>query len=438
MAKTTGSSSQQNAKKQPPKIEDVKKSFYVDSSYIVETVYPKNVPAYAIVNGSSKQAKIVTGLQITKDTRLIPYPDNKHNIDAGVILLPQKPEDYQSKLDLLNAIQEFIHAYADMPEFWEKIAAHYALMTWVFDLFSAVPYLRFLGDYECGKTRMQDATAFCSCRTVMFSGSATLSPMFRMIEKYKGTLSIDEADFGSSDLDSDVIKMLNVGYRRGGSVWRSDKDKDDYDPMAYNVFSPKILTTRRRFKDEATESRCLTYIVPKDKQIRPDIPIQLVPGANSFFERAQKIRNMCLQWRFDVYRSLIPDLNSPMGMPNRYREVAVPLLTIIEDAQFKSEFIDYLSGEGKTSKQESLMALLIQALQIATKNQISGKVRPGEVASAMIQMAKEDGEQLEITGKAVGDMMRQLRFEPAPRTGSGCHFYFSRTQIDNFVKQFHL
>lgn len=426
----------------PPAIE---RSSYYDDNYLVETVYLRR-PEYAVLNGNNKGVQIVENLKLDSVVTIKPYGDPKRNIESGSILLPQRPIPYKSKAHLLEVIQRLIHDFADMPPFWEQLAAYYALMTWVFDLFGAVPYLRFLGDYECGKTRMQDCVAHCSYKTVVFSGSSTLSPMFRMIEMYKGTLSIDEADFSNSDLDSEMVKMLNVGYRRGGSVWRSDREGDNYQPSAYNVYSPKILTNRRRFKDEATESRCLTYIVPKDKPIRPDIPVQLVPpptnsktvDKNSFSSRTQQIRNMCLQWRFDNYRKLVPDLNVPTSMPNRYREVSVPLLTLIESGDFRDEFIEFLSGEGKTSKQESEMALCVQALRFVTSSQINGRIRPGEIAVSMTELAKENGEELKISGKAVGDMLRQLGFEPAPRSGQGRHFHYTRTQIDNLVKQFHL
>ena len=54
-------------------------------------------------------------------------------------------------------------------------------------------------------------------------------------------------------------------------VLRSEGNKNgEFEPKAYNVFSPKILATRKAFADVALESRCITERVrPKD---RKDIP----------------------------------------------------------------------------------------------------------------------------------------------------------------------
>ena len=71
---------------------------------------------------------------------------------------------------------------------------------------------------------------------------------------------VDEADFAKSDAAVEIVKIINVGYAKGGVVLRAEKDEegDAYYPSAKDVVGPKILATRKLFEDRATESRCLT------------------------------------------------------------------------------------------------------------------------------------------------------------------------------------
>ncbi len=68
-------------------------------------------------------------------------------------MLPSEPEEYGSEAALVHEIQAFIHRYVDVSPLFEKIAGYYVLLSWVFDAFNALPYLRLRGDPGSGKTR---------------------------------------------------------------------------------------------------------------------------------------------------------------------------------------------------------------------------------------------------------------------------------------------
>ena len=411
-------------------------SSYTDAQYMVEMVYQNLVGQFAVMNGASVQiqASLKINNQIMK-----PHEDPMGILKTNVVRLPSQPMPYKSKQGLEQRIQQYIHDFCDMPLFWERLSTYYVLMTWVYDRFGSLPYLRFLGEFETGKTRMWEAIGNCSYRPIFITGGTTVAPMFRIIEKYKGTLLIDEADFKDSELDSAIIKVLNVGYRQGGNVLRAEKVGDNYTERAFDVFSPKILTSRRRFNDDATESRCLTYVVPNNKRVRAGIPIQLLPHiADSFREQGQEIRNMCLQWRFDHWRTLQLDLNVPIDLPSRSREIAVPILSVIDDSAFRDEFFDWMRHQGRERKQESQTALCVQAINSVLGAQAKGRLIVGDVQREMVRMAEDGGDELSISSKTVGDMMRQLRFDPAPRTGKGRQYWVTRKQMDELLDEFHL
>jgi hypothetical protein len=173
-------------------------------------------------------------------------PGNKNSlIEKGVVLLPSRAAEYGSQAELVAEIVVFIHRYADVPDFWEDLIAHYVLMTWVYDKFTAVPYLRFFGEPQSGKTRCLQIAGQLSYKAIFGAGATTVSPLFRLLEVYHGTFVLDEADYKITTEWSEIVKILNAGYMRGIPVLRSDKDGDSYEPRAFDVFGPKIMSTVR-------------------------------------------------------------------------------------------------------------------------------------------------------------------------------------------------
>lgn len=69
---------------------------------------------------------------------------------------------------------------------------------------------------------------------------------FSCLNDIKGTLILDEADLKASDMTNDIVKILNMGYSKGGSVLRM-KGKDFSETRAFDVFSPKSLQLGRLF-----------------------------------------------------------------------------------------------------------------------------------------------------------------------------------------------
>ncbi|MCU0694327.1 MAG: toprim domain-containing protein, partial [Polyangiaceae bacterium] len=180
-------------------------------------------------------------------TTYVPYPAKIALIKRKVILFPSEPVDYGSQKALLNDVRSFIHRWLDVDPFYEQLASYYVMFTWLFDMFETLPYLRALGDYGTGKTRFIQTIGAVCYRPMFVSGASTASPIFRVMDMFKGTLVVDEADFAKSDAAVEIIKIVNVGYSRGGVVLRSEKDEesDSYYPSAKDVFGPKILATRK-------------------------------------------------------------------------------------------------------------------------------------------------------------------------------------------------
>lgn len=318
--------------------------------------------ALRMPDGRIEQRGMVDAAGVT----YVPYPASMGLITKKVILFPSGPEQYGDQRTLLRRVREFIHAYLDVDPFYEKLASYYVLFSWVYDLFETLPYLRALGDYGTGKSRFLQTVGAICYRPMFVSGASTTSPIFRIIDMFKGTLIIDEADFSQSDTDAEIMKILNVGYQRGGVVLRAEKDpnssNDDYWPAAKDVYGPKVLATRKLFTDRATESRCLTKRMPTARP-RPDIPYVLGP---EFWAEALSLRNQLLMYRLKNYRPMAVERSlADESIEPRLNQVTMALKAMVDDQEVLEDITTFVRAYNETlisDRQLTLPAVVVGVL----------------------------------------------------------------------------
>ncbi|WP_417477278.1 hypothetical protein [Maricaulis sp.] len=250
-------------------------------------------------------------------------------MDHDVVKFASHPVDYGETADLLDAIRSYLHRYVDVPEAFERLAAHYVLLSWVHDRFNELPYLRRRGDYGTGKTRFLLVLGAICYKPIFAGGASTVSPLFHLIDKIGGTLLIDEADYRFSDESAQIAKILNSGNVRGFSVLRSESvNGKDFRPRAFKVFGPKIVAMRTRYSDVALESRFLTE-TSANQDVRADIPINL-PGVQA--DEALRLRNKLLMYRFKNHgQSGKPFAGAMPGLEPRLEQILSPLLSVAGD-----------------------------------------------------------------------------------------------------------
>jgi hypothetical protein len=210
-------------------------------------------------------------------------------------MLPSNVAEYGDTLTLLREIEAHIDRYLDISDSFRKFAAYYILLSWLYDRFSTLPYLRFIGDTGCGKSRALDICGGLCYKATSASGCITPAPIYRMLKRWAGTIILDEADLQNSDEYHEVTKILNCGFERNRPVIRAVKDNPDR-LQILPTFGPKVFATRRRFKDAALEARCLTEIMQETS--REDIPATLT---SAFYQEQQALRNKLLLFRLRNY-----------------------------------------------------------------------------------------------------------------------------------------
>lgn len=340
-------------------------SFVIDGS-VVETVYDpvKNSTAFVIC----KKNKIGTENYIKiKGNPYYPLDPNSDIIRKNIVLLPSAPAEYKTEEELIDVVGNFIHKYLDISQTFESLAIYYVLFSWLYDKFHEVAYLRAIGDFGSGKSRFLQVIGSICYRPIFTGGATTTAPIFRILDQIRGTLVLDEADMRQSDMASDITKILNMGYQKGGSVLRM-KSKESDEIKAFDVYSPKIIATRETFADMALESRCLTEDMGKGK-LRDDIPLSLT---DKFWNEARDIRNMLLVWRCKNFNKNIDIQNKQtFGIHPRLNQIIAPILSVIKSDQVRNSIIDFIkiyNQELLEMRGTSMEASIISAILRLSKN----------------------------------------------------------------------
>jgi len=286
-------------------------------------------------------------------------------------------------------------------------AALYILLTWVYEFAPSLPYLRVIGDWGTGKTRFLQVVGSICFRPIFASGASTPSPIFRILDQYRGTLILDEADFKDSSSWTDMVKILNNGYRPGFPVLRADKDNGKWRPRGYKVFGLKLIATRHRFQDEAIESRCLTTEMPV--LTRNDIP-RVFPAA--FDGEVHDLRSKLLTFRLHNLIKLkggefSNDLLEP-GLQPRLQEILIPLKALAGTDQYLSEtlstFIKCQQESLLSRRRDTLEGLVVSAmLQLRSVDALL-------TSDAISYCANDMDEDAALNARKVGWIVKRLGF----------------------------
>ncbi len=337
--------------------------------------------------------------------RVVPFSPGNNLLTHGVVLFASTAAEYREDAQLFDEVQAFIHRYADVSSGFEEVAAVYVLLSWVFDRFPVVPYLRLKGDFGSGKSRCLQVIGSICYKPMFVSGASTVSPMFRIIDAFRGTLILDESDFRFSDEKAEIVKILNNGNAAGFPVLRSEvTPTKEFNPRAFDVFGPKIIATRRDFDDQALESRCITEVM-SGLAPRVDIPLSL-PAA--FHSEAQDLRNKLLTYRFrNASRKEQGESLRDPALEARIAQVYQPLLSLAPSDGVKERLLALATKQSGTLR--SLRGVSTEGQLLDTLYAMRRDGRPLLVRDITEQFVTRFGADYErpVTARWIGGQLRK-------------------------------
>ncbi|MFC1955020.1 hypothetical protein ACFLWZ_00520 [Chloroflexota bacterium] len=413
-------------------------SFLTLDHSLYEQIVSDNQAAFIEYDCNACETRTVTHI-MQGEVKVVPLSGEE--ITLGAVKLPSGVTEYGSTLSLLQEVESHIYRYLDVSHSFRKFAAYYVLLSWVYDRFNTLPYLRFIGDTGCGKSRALDVCGGLCYKPTSASGCITPAPIYRMLKRWAGTIILDEADLQNSDEYHEVTKILNCGFERNRPVIRAVKENPDR-LQILPTFGPKVFATRRRFKDAALEARCLTEIM--QETARDDISATLT---STFYKEQETLRNKLLLFRFRNYNRINSEEYIELdlhGIEPRLRQISACFAALF--AGQPDVLADYRAFIGNHQKElieqraattigqvvEKLFALMVSVTNVTNVTNVTTliPISSGNIAEALNK---------NITPQAVGQILKTLGLQTClHKIGSTPKRYivFDQVKLDTLKKRY--
>ena len=382
-------------------------SFAIVGDCLYEQIYIDEHSAFVEFNLGTGEVKTVDYI-MQGGSRVTPRQFLTGEREA--IKLPTGVAEYGNTPSLLREVEAYIFRYLDVSHGFRKCAGYYILFTWLYDRFSTLPYLRSLGDTGTGKSRGLDVIGGLCYKPTMVSGCITPAPIYRMLNRWNGTMILDEADLQNSDEYSEVIKILNCGFERGRPVIRAVKDNPDK-LQFLPTFGPKVFATRKRFKDPALEARCLTEIMVETT--RDDIPATLT---SKFYKEQAELRNKLLLFRLRNYEKINPEEAIPLnlhGIEPRLRQISAGFASLFAGqpevlADYQA-FIQHHQRELIEHRAATTIGQVVEQLFALTESHTNVTIVTLATGEKLLPISSGDiALPLNMTPQAVGQILKTL------------------------------
>ena len=329
---------------------------------------------------------------------------------------------------LFTEVCDFIRKYVYVGDNDLQIMASYVMLTFVYDQFEKIPYLRFFGAHGSGKSRALRVLRHICYHSTNLGASQTAANIYRILDQIgNSTLFLDEANFFDTSKNSDLVKILNDGYSKDGVVYRCDPN--NYTPRAYQVFSPKVIANHTTYDDPALESRMLSIGMKPSKD--NDVPISLPV---SFKKEADYIQGLLLRYRLDFISEASEFQNYPelSAYDARTRETILPLIWSQNHHVVPNYILDFLEYQNELRHErhmfdeDAVTAFVILDLvdQGITKSLVK------EIRDLVL-----DQSNLDIPYKRIGGYLRSFGCT-AIRNNRGVLFDLSRMDKDRLLQRF--
>lgn len=373
---------------------------------IIETLFRPASGDTALVVMNGDKIEIVSKWT-TNGRSHVPVRATNNLLKHGALLLPSDVGEYGTEQELAAELKAHIVRYVALPDAALDVSAAYVLLSWVYDTFNEVTYLRYRGDYGTGKSRALLVVGSLCYKVFFASGASTVSPIFHTQDLFRGTLVFDEADFRFSDENAELVKILNNGNIKGFPVLRTQvTQRKEFDPRAFDIFGPKIIGMRRAYQDRALESRFLTIEMEPGRA--EGVPINL---PDSQKDEALILRNKLLAYRLRNRFSIKLDPTlADIRLEPRMNQILLPLLSVAPTDDIRESIrgmaqtmqAAILSERGATAEGQVLSVLgkLLEASQDRT-------LALSEIATAFVEQYAREYER-PITHRWIGAILRRL------------------------------
>ena len=286
-----------------------------------------------------------------KGRRIIYVPVDNSALRKGLVILPSGATETTFKQLFEEADGLALSCYDPIgQEPLIRLLTRVSVASWFLDRFTAdaafdvagagkfAPLVPIRGPSQSGKNRLAFVLRMLSYRPYFEMSTYRVPSLYRPLDVWRGTLVLDEADFSNTSEKSELVHYLNC-RATGTPVSRQDPKNPRITHTFYN-FGLTILTQRKQFDDNATESRCLPFYSEKTEKQLPTVE------TDEMLKRGLELQNQLLFLRFKFFKKVEIDKSAWIEGLSDHRLIA-SLLPLLALSKHEPSVYDTITETGK-------------------------------------------------------------------------------------------
>lgn len=278
----------------------VQKPTVITNEFIAEEIWDrKTPPKYLRYNFANKtfdeQQQIELGEANSKGQNIIYIPVFNDSLKKGLVIVPSGYTQ-TTFTEVFADIDKFSKSAYDPcgQEALVSLLTRVAVGSWFLDRFVAnseidiagsgkfAPIIPIRGPSQSGKNRLAFVLRLLSYKPYFEMSTYRIPSLYRPLDLWQGTLILDEADFANTNEKSELVHYLNC--RATGTPLSRQNPTNANQTDTFSNFGLTILTQRKAFDDNATESRSLPFyseasnkkipVVETDEMLKEGLALQ--------------------------------------------------------------------------------------------------------------------------------------------------------------------
>ena len=256
---------------------------------------------------------------------------------------------------LLDALTDFFRRFIRFHDSRHAdLVATWVLASYVFRVFAIFPYLQVRSpDKRCGKSRLLKLVSMLAFNCPGVTTRPTEASLFRETEQIGGVQVYDEMEGlkPGEPLGDMLGAVLNVGFEKGGTVPRTNKDTGLVE--RFNVYAPRALAAISGFKDTLEDRSLPIFMARKLRTERVErLSLRTVaPETEALRDRGYLFALSNIGEILATY-DRIATVVEPRGLDDRAQDLWEPLITIA----LVADALDPVA-EGTATRTETLLGL---------------------------------------------------------------------------------
>lgn len=298
----------------------------------------------------------------------------------------------------------------------------WTMLTYVYPVWSAVPYLSVGGPLGSGKSRLFQVLGLL-VHSPIHSSNITAPSLFRTLHCQGGTVLLDEAE-RLSDRTPDAAEIRSIllaGYQRGGQATRLERIDDNFRSVSFDVYGPKASAAISSMP-AALASRCIRVMMFRAGKSSPVPKRRIDPATSEWTGLRDDLHCMALSHgaSFVAMAGWQPTC---AGLNGRDLELWLPILAmakLIENAGMEGlvEAVEQHALKSVESSQEDIVPEMDEVLLRTLKQMLEDKPY-GVTAGDVLEAASMDEHSLfsHYTPRGVAAVFKRYGIQSRPSGG---------------------